>query len=602
MKKLFRALIVLLSILLLAVALTACSDPTNTPNESDGETESITEQGDTDPVETAPSKYAFVSGGATEYSIVTPSLASNEVTGAAESLQKTFKEKASADIAVKTDRYNTSNPNYTFPKFEILIGDTNRPESTQCAEGLAYDDYSISILNGKLVIVGGSDSATVAAVEKFKDYITSDTLELSEGNLEHYDHAYTVKTLTVGENDISKFTIKMQSKTKCESAAENIIKTVRALCGVTLTAEVGDSAGKDACEIIIGKVNASGIEKMPSLAVDEYAVYLSGNKIFIDGGSNMAVQKLGNKIYDCYTNAGLSGDAKLELSTSPQMGTVEIAKYALADGATFRIMSNNMCITDIADRAELIVAKYLEYLPDVIGLQECNASGQSLVVKGLSDFYNTAVLVQDDSDVNPYTPILYRKDKYTVVDSGSYFFDSRYKDTNTKSLTWVVLEDIKTGKRIGVINAHYSLVAGSYLVSNGGSLPDGYSDAVEGVQWRNDNSRQMIERAQLIKEKYGADTPVFLMGDLNSDKNQVAIQMLDEVFDDTMNIATVSSSNSVGSCHYFFGVAAPEGALPIDHIFTDPSVVTVYTHEILTDKSALDISDHSPVVVDLSFK
>lgn len=588
MKKLFSALLVLLSLALMLTAFAACErkDPNN-----DGSSE-LPDGSDTEPNETDPEapKYVFVSDGSTEYSIVTSSLASDVILDAANGLKRVFKNKTGADISIGTDLYNTSNPNYTFPKYEILVGETNRPESKQCAEGLAYDDYVIEIVNGKLVVLGGNDDATASAVEKLKGYISGKTLELAEGELVRYDHEYDIKQLTVGGHDISEFSIVMSSKSKCSDLAESIIKAVRELYGVTLTAEVRASAGEDACEIVIGDL---GIDKVKTLAVDEYQCNVLRNRVFIDGGSTTALQRFGDKLYEYYKNAGLSGNVELELPSSLKSGTVELAKYALADGATFRIMSNNILIDGIENRAELIVAKYLEYLPDIIGIQECNATGQTTVVKALSDFYGSAVTVQDDKSIAPYTPILYRKDKYTVVEGGSYFFDSRYTKTNTKSLTWAVFEEIKTGKRFAVVNAHYALVSSSY------DLPAGYTNAVEGAQWRNDNSRQMLERAQAVKDKYG-NIPVFLTGDLNSNSTQESIQMLEKVFTDAINAATVSSSTGVSSGHGSPG-QAPSSKLPIDHVFVDTDLVTVYTHKILTDKSSLAISDHSPVVVDLSF-
>lgn len=588
MKKLFSALLVLLSLALMLTAFAACErkDPNN-----DGSSE-LPDGSDTEPNETDPEapKYVFVSDGSTEYSIVTSSLASDVILDAANGLKRVFKNKTGADISIGTDLYNTSNPNYTFPKYEILVGETNRPESKQCAEGLAYDDYVIEIVNGKLVVLGGNDDATASAVEKLKGYISGKTLELAEGELVRYDHEYDIKQLTIGGHDISEFSIVMSSKSKCSDLAESIIKTVRELYGVTLTAEVRASAGEDACEIVIGDL---GIDKVKTLAVDEYQCNVMRNSVFIDGGSTIALQRFGDKLYEYYKNAGLSGNVELELPSSLKSGTVELAKYALADGATFRIMSNNILIDGIENRAELIVAKYLEYLPDIIGIQECNATGQTTVVKALSDFYGSAVTVQDDKSIAPYTPILYRKDKYTVVEGGSYFFDSRYTKTNTKSLTWAVFEEIETGKRFAVVNAHYALVSSSY------DLPAGYTNAVEGAQWRNDNSRQMLERAQAVKDKYG-NIPVFLTGDLNSNSTQESIQMLEKVFTDAINAATVSSSTGVSSGHGSPG-QAPSSKLPIDHVFVDTDLVTVYTHKILTDKSSLAISDHSPVVVDLSF-
>lgn len=50
---------------------------------------------------------------------------------------------------------------------EILIGETNRPESAEASEGLTYDEYVIRVIGSKIVIVGGSDPVTKRATEAF---------------------------------------------------------------------------------------------------------------------------------------------------------------------------------------------------------------------------------------------------------------------------------------------------------------------------------------------------------------------------------------------------------------------------------------------------
>lgn len=55
---------------------------------------------------------------------------------------------------------------------EILVGNTNRPESQQAMQGLAAGDYVICVSGNKVVIVAGSDQALNQAVDVFlKDFI-----------------------------------------------------------------------------------------------------------------------------------------------------------------------------------------------------------------------------------------------------------------------------------------------------------------------------------------------------------------------------------------------------------------------------------------------
>lgn len=52
-------------------------------------------------------------------------------------------------------------------RFEILVGKTNRPQSAQAAQGLAYNEYKVTRIGNKIVLVGGSDRALADAAEAF---------------------------------------------------------------------------------------------------------------------------------------------------------------------------------------------------------------------------------------------------------------------------------------------------------------------------------------------------------------------------------------------------------------------------------------------------
>ena len=55
------------------------------------------------------------------------------------------------------------------PAHEILIGNVNRTETRQILSTLAYDEYVIAVVNEKLVITGGCDAATLAALNYFSE-------------------------------------------------------------------------------------------------------------------------------------------------------------------------------------------------------------------------------------------------------------------------------------------------------------------------------------------------------------------------------------------------------------------------------------------------
>ena len=55
--------------------------------------------------------------------------------------------------------------------FEILIGQTNRPESLEVLERIGYDEYAVCYVNNKIVINSWSQKGIVEGIKAFKDVI-----------------------------------------------------------------------------------------------------------------------------------------------------------------------------------------------------------------------------------------------------------------------------------------------------------------------------------------------------------------------------------------------------------------------------------------------
>lgn len=600
MKKTLSVFFAFLLIITTVFWLVSCNNSDGVDSGSDGsntngdpsKTEESSGETDTD----APKeKIVFASEGKSEYKITYPAQAGNDVITGATVIKNVFRSKANVQLDTGTDMYNSANKDYKFPEFEILVGLTNRPESSECAEGLAYDDYIIAVKNKKLIILGGSDSATRQAANRFKDLVTSDVISFVEGVVERYEHKYDVSSITISGKPLSDFKLIYQPRetSKYSAIADTLILRLQTICGITLAKSDSVSASADACEIVFGNCSASGYDKMPALAADEYCVFTSGNKLFIDAGSKTALNEAVEKFIEAYLPLTAKGDIKIDIS-AVKTEKIAIRKIELEKGASFRAMTLNVLGDNLAGRADIIIEKILEYYPEVVGLQECNSSGQKTIVDALSDFYGSAVGYIDGTTTKAYTPILYRKDKLKLIESGAVFFEKRYTGTNTKTMSWAVFEEIETGKKFAVLNAHYALIAASY---NLGSM----TNAVEGAQWREDNSRQMLEKAAELKNKYNGTLPVMLMGDLNSNRNSKSIQMLEDVYNDSMNVATVSKTTGMASYHSKPG-QVPKAGMPIDFIFVDSALINVYRHLIPTDSATANISDHAPVITDISFK
>lgn len=160
----FRILIMLLVLTLL---LTACGKP------------SIGDE-TTPPAETtepAPTELVLFGGDVT-YNVYRDTYASATVCDAVRKLSRRVYDLygsswggvVSEDFAVGLDR--DSIVDNTEP--EILLGSTNRRESREVTATLGKDDYIITTVGNKVVVAGGSDYATVQAIELFCDQYLKD--------------------------------------------------------------------------------------------------------------------------------------------------------------------------------------------------------------------------------------------------------------------------------------------------------------------------------------------------------------------------------------------------------------------------------------------
>lgn len=154
---------ILLGILLSAVLLTGCradADENMPAEPSIPETASHSED------------MLILAGGANAYNIVRADRASQNLIDACIALHKTLNRAVpiTSDFTMPGEEPVTGT-------YEILIGATNRPESTAGAEGLGEADYSISVEKEKLIITGGSELAVIHGVVHL---IRSDAITVDE--------------------------------------------------------------------------------------------------------------------------------------------------------------------------------------------------------------------------------------------------------------------------------------------------------------------------------------------------------------------------------------------------------------------------------------
>ena len=243
-----------------------------------------------------------------------------------------------------------------------------------------------------------------------------------------------------------------------------------------------------------------------------------------------------------------------------------------------RIMSFNVRDGEF-DREEIVPQVIADYMPDSVGLQECEGTWYLTLKTYLPDYTIVGVgRLTGLPLIGESTAIMFRNDKYKLVDSGTFwlsetpFIVSKGWDANyPRTCTWVVLENLETGEQYAHVNTH---------LDNGGSLA------------REKGLEMVLEKAASF------DMPVVITGDFNLGKNSELYNfMTSGEFSDVAEIAV--SADAGGTAH---GYGGGIGTNPIDFILSNDKVDSVLTYRIMREKyNDRYPSDHYPIYSDMIF-
>ncbi len=415
--------------------------------------------------------------------------------------------------------------------------------------------------------------------------------------------------ITIIENQKSDYTLVRADRSPEEVTTSmlDINNAIMEAFGVTLSVATdwvkgvssSDVVENNEKEIIIGNCNRKEAkEVLSSLGENEYAIRVVGEKLVIIGYNDYITQQAVKAFISGYLR-GQSTTLTLPRDLS-LVGQADVQKIALTEGADIRVMTFNILGSgnEYDTRRPYEIQAVLDYLPDVIGFQEANKATHTGTLKSASlrEFYSFNAEYHSNGTTANYTPILYLTSRYNLVEGGVEWLNSRYTGTNTKSLSWAVLEQNETGRRFIVVNMHGSLWSSNYPTPEGESYE---SMRTKAVQWRVDNVNQMLAKVDEMKAKYG-ELPATLIGDFNFNNTTAAYAaMIKGGMSSAQETATVSSTKGINSFHTV-GQAPPAG-LNIDHVFHDKNGFSALTFVISTRPDDLKASDHCPVFADLKF-
>ena len=253
----------------------------------------------------------------------------------------------------------------------------------------------------------------------------------------------------------------------------------------------------------------------------------------------------------------------------------------------YRLYSHNIWnFNPPEDRNLLIHSNIEEFDADICCFQECshtsNRKGKFPIQELLKDTYTEVGI-----GMLNYTPVFYKTEKFNLLDSGYMLYDG-LNDANSKSVTWVVLEDKASGKKFIAMSTHFWWRA----------------ESEEDNLQRIENARQLKKLCDELISEY--NLPIIIGGDFNNGNSSQGDApyhfMVENGFSDFRYTAPESTKEH--TCRSVYKLSEGEKAyteagdpdITIDYIFTYGEGITPVSFNINASEKARNTSDHLPLL------
>ncbi len=545
---------------------------------------------------------ALIVGSKSDYVVCRPDKNSEAVITAARELILKLKAKTGAELRMTTDWLM---PDADPPELEILIGATCREESQAELATLKAAGFSIKIVGKKLIIVGGTDEATVDGVNHFIKNVVdklpdgSTELTLSSDTVNYlYAEEYRIKTINILGTPIDKYSVVLPEDYNASEYRTSVFlrEHIKKNCGVVLPLIYDNESAEH--EIRIGRT----VRSSAAPTGQAYRVSASGGSFEIAAASMYAYVALQK-----YLTGELFSPSEKEIAIDEGFSSVGDVTDTLRDGAEnvlsrsgeLRVMFNNMygncqAIHPRPQRQQQLGELYAQYLPDVIGLQECNPQSRG-GNRGIDTILRKLGYTEVASSDTNYTPLFYRSEVLELVEGGY----SKYEDgkgDKSKSYTWGVFRVKNSGKLFAALSTHY------------------WWKSIDGTdnEARLADAAQMMSVVKLIEEKYGC--AVITGGDFNCNKNSEPYGAI--ISSGYTDAARSAEKREQVKSHHSYPTYDEELKLydkpvmpdmnvnnSIDHILIkNAEKLEVKLYDVVTDLYSLLSTDHCPIYIDLNIK
>ncbi|MBE6705640.1 MAG: right-handed parallel beta-helix repeat-containing protein [Ruminococcaceae bacterium] len=220
----------------------------------------------------------IVDNGKTEYKIIRSD--TSDVGGSAAAKMRSIMETVTDDKVELSNDFEHEKLGTMRIDTEILVGPTNRDESSMHEREFTYLDYAIDMDTTRLSLTGGSSQALVMAAEyigeNFVDEKTK-TIAIPKGTVYEYYHDYPLDKFTIGGRNIEEFVfVASPDDQRPRQLANNFLT----LYGKTFRVEAPGYEDPTDCEIILSSADG-GYGAFSELEDFAYMYKVEGTTVYI---------------------------------------------------------------------------------------------------------------------------------------------------------------------------------------------------------------------------------------------------------------------------------------------------------------------------------
>ncbi len=515
----------------------------------------------------------LVSGREANYVLVRPQNADSALISMVEKIYRTVRSQSGADLYLFDDYIRNGEQPPARP--ELLIGYTNRPESVAALNAIGYCEWTVRRIGDKIVVAAHTQKLLEQAVNVL---VTELLVKDEDGNLTLKEER-TVRDESqfeffFSQNPIESYRIVYPNgKADLKTYAEQMAAILKERAGIEMDV-VSDLSPAAEYEILLGVTNRRAFEGCYTGAAApdslHYLIRAAGNNILVVGTTDLTASVACERFIADYMENPYSNQFNLPDGLNQMCVAHEADPHSVrAEGVDLRVMSYNILSKnlspdklDLSDRRQHVFTTILNYMPDVVGVQEVSERGWPMIEQDLGRWYSCVDHVTTNGEYS-YTGMIYNRQTVRLIESKNVNYSTGNK--RIRIFTWARFEHLATGKEFIAVSTHWDV---QYVNRPG-------------------HAQEMTELVNWLRTEYGL--PIVCTGDFNSGEK-------DSYFNTFLD-----ATGQTDARHAAKLVGYESGDSMIDHVTSTSKLETIF-YKLLDTPWTRYASDHNPVYADFKFQ